>query len=65
VRRLGSDRGDGYATSARSSGRLDYQLFQLRAELASFDVQLAAFLASPHGRFETFYAERERLRVAR
>jgi hypothetical protein len=44
--------------------RLDYQLFQLRAELASFDVQLAAFLASPRGRFETYYAERERLRAA-
>ena len=40
---------------------LDYQMFQLRAELASFDVQLAAFLASPRGRFEAYYAERERL----
>jgi hypothetical protein len=44
--------------------RLDYQLFQLRAELASFEVQLAAFLASPRGRFETFYAERDRIRAA-
>ena len=43
---------------------LDYQMFQLRAELASFDVQLAAFLASPHGRFETYYAERARLAAA-
>ena len=31
---------------------------------ASFEVQLAAFLASPRGRFETFYAERDRLRAA-
>jgi hypothetical protein len=40
---------------------LDYQMFQLRAEVASFDVQLAAFLASPRGRFETYYAARQRL----
>ena len=40
---------------------LDYQMFQLRAEVASFDVQLAAFLASPRGRFEQYYAERDRL----
>ena len=39
-------------------------MFQLRAELASFDVQLAAFLASPRGRFETYYAERQRLVAA-
>lgn len=39
---------------------LEYQLFQLRGEVAAFEVQLAAFLASPRGRFETYYAERER-----
>jgi hypothetical protein len=44
--------------------RLDYQLFQLRGEVASFDWQLAAFLASPRGRFETYYAQRQRLRAA-
>jgi hypothetical protein len=44
--------------------RLDYQLFQLRAELAAFELQLAAYLASPRGRFETYYAERDRLRTA-
>lgn len=43
---------------------LDYQMFQLRAELASFDVQVAAFLASPRGRFEVYYAERQRLVAA-
>ncbi|MBD0338792.1 MAG: hypothetical protein ICV67_05835 [Thermoleophilia bacterium] len=43
---------------------LDYQIFQLRAEVASFDVQLAAFLASPRGRFESYYAERQRLLAA-
>jgi hypothetical protein len=44
--------------------RLDYQMFQLRAELASFDLQLAAFLASPRGRFAMYYAERQRPGVA-
>ena len=44
--------------------RLEYQLFQLRAEIASFELQLAAFLASPRGRFEAYYAERDRLRAA-
>jgi hypothetical protein len=42
---------------------LDYQLFRLRAEVASFDVQLAAYLLSPEGQFEAFYAERERIRA--
>ena len=40
--------------------RLDYQLFQLRAELAAFEDQFAAYLESPQGRFELWYAERER-----
>jgi hypothetical protein len=44
--------------------RLDYQMFQLRAEVASFDLQLAAFFASPRGRFSVYYAERQRLRAA-
>lgn len=43
---------------------LDYQMFQHRAEIASFDLHLAAYLASPQGRFDEFYAERERLRRA-
>jgi hypothetical protein len=42
--------------------RLEYQLFQLRAELAAFEAQFAAYLESPQGRFELWYAERERLR---
>ena len=39
---------------------LDYQLFQLQDELAAFDAQLDAYLASPTGRFETWYAARRR-----
>jgi hypothetical protein len=41
--------------------RLDYQMFQLRAEIASFELQLAAYLASPEGRFAEYYAERRRV----
>lgn len=41
--------------------RLEYQLFQLRVERAAFEDQLAAYLDSPHGRFELWYAERERV----
>ena len=41
-----------------------YELFKLRAELSAFDDQLAAYLASPHGRFELWYAERERRKRA-
>jgi len=40
--------------------RLDYELFQLRDELAELDSQLAAYLHSPRGRFEAFYAASRR-----
>ncbi len=42
--------------------RLDYRVFQLRAERAAFEDQLAAYLESPQGLFERWYAERERRR---
>jgi hypothetical protein len=41
--------------------RLDYQLLQLRGGISRFDADLAAYLASPQGRFEAWYAERTRL----
>jgi hypothetical protein len=41
---------------------LEFQLFQLRAEVAEFEFRLAAYLDSPRGRFEVYYAERERTR---
>jgi hypothetical protein len=37
-----------------------YRLFQLRDELAAFEEQLAAYLDSPHGRFEVWDAARRR-----
>ena len=42
--------------------RLAYELFKLRAELAAFEDEFAAYLESAHGRFELWYAERERRR---
>ena len=41
--------------------RLDFRLFQLRAEIASFDEQLSAWLGTAAGRFAAFVAERDRL----
>jgi hypothetical protein len=40
--------------------RLDYELFGLRHTIERFEEELAAYLASPHGRFELWYAARER-----
>jgi hypothetical protein len=40
--------------------RLEYRLFQLRGEVASFDDSLGSYLDSPHGRFAQWLAERER-----
>jgi hypothetical protein len=40
--------------------RLDYSMFQLRAEVVSFHEELDAYLASPHGRFAAWLAARER-----
>jgi hypothetical protein len=39
---------------------LDFRLFQLREEIAAFDSQLAAWLASARGRFAAWVAERDR-----
>lgn len=45
--------------------RLDYQLFGLRDEIASFESRFHAFLESARGRFELWYAARERRRRRR
>jgi hypothetical protein len=42
--------------------RLDFVLFRLRDEIAAFAAELAKYLGTPHGRFEVYYAERERRR---
>lgn len=41
--------------------RLDFVLFELRGEIEAFEDDLGTWLATPHGRFEQLYAERERL----
>ena len=35
---------------------LDYQMFQLRDEVARFEAERHAYLTSPEGRFEQWYA---------
>ena len=40
--------------------RVDYELFQLRAETAALDAEIEDYLSSPKGRFEQWYAERDR-----
>ena len=44
--------------------RLRYELFRVRLEVERFDGQLKGWLTSAAGRFEMFYAERQRLRAA-
>ena len=44
---------------------LEFRLFQLRDEVACFDESLRSYLASPHGRFAQWLAERERKRRER
>jgi hypothetical protein len=39
---------------------VDYQMFQLRDEVAAIDNELSAYLDSPQGRFEVWQAERDR-----
>jgi hypothetical protein len=39
---------------------LDFRLFQLRGEIAAFDAQLSAWLASAYGCFAAWIAERDR-----
>jgi hypothetical protein len=41
---------------------LEFQLFQLRDEVDGLEAKLAEYLTSPRGRFELYYAERERSR---
>jgi hypothetical protein len=41
---------------------LEFQLFQLRDEVDELEAELAEYLVSPRGRFERYYAERERAR---
>lgn len=44
----------------RPDRRLDFELFQLRAEISSLGAEIEEYLSSAHGRFEQWYAEHER-----
>jgi hypothetical protein len=57
---LGRDQRDGHGCERERW--LDYQVIQRRAELEGFELELGYYLESPRGRFELWYAERERTR---
>jgi hypothetical protein len=40
---------------------VDYQMFQLREEIAAVETEIGAYFDSPRGRFELWCAERDRL----
>ena len=44
---------------------LDYRLFLDRQDEVTLNDEVSAYLASPQGQFEVWYAERERRRGAR
>ena len=41
---------------------IDYQMFQLREDVAGVEGEVGAYFDSPRGRFELWWAERERRR---
>jgi len=43
---------------------VEYQMLLLRPEVDRFELKLTAWLRTPQGRFETYYAERERFGLA-
>ena len=54
------DRGAADEHACEEGRRLDYLVFQLRGEILELEAELAAWLETPGGRFELFYAERTR-----
>jgi hypothetical protein len=59
------DRTAGAAHACDPERRLDFQLFGLREEVASLEAGIRAYFASKRGRFELWYAARERGRGRR
>jgi len=55
---LDSDERDSHACELERW--LDYQMFQLRDELEQVEAGFLAYFDSPQGRFELWYARRER-----
>jgi hypothetical protein len=52
---------DGGGHECDEERRRWHQLFLVNTEIASFERELRAYLSSPEGRFEAYYAARERL----
>jgi hypothetical protein len=52
---------DGEGHECDEERRRWYQLFLVTGEIAALEDELRDYLSSPEGRFEAFYAERERL----
>ncbi len=52
--------GEQEAHTCDTDRRIDYQLFQLRKDVAGFDDALSDYLESPEGRFAQWLAERDR-----
>ena len=55
---------DGEGHACDDERRRWYQLFLVNGEIAALEDELREYLSSPQGRFEAFYAERERLLTA-
>jgi len=43
---------------------VEYQMLLLRPEIVRFETEVAAWMQTPRGRFETYYAMRERVGAA-
>jgi hypothetical protein len=54
------DRTESASHVCEGERRLDYQLFQARREVDAFEAELGAYLESPRGRFDLWYAARRR-----
>lgn len=58
-------RNDAHCHECEPDDVLDYRLFLERQEPVTLNEELAAYLASPRGQFEAWYAEHERHRGER
>jgi hypothetical protein len=56
------ERADSAGHRCDPARRLEYQLFRLRDGVAALEDDIGRFLTSPRGRFELWYAARERRR---
>ena len=54
------DRLDGDGHVCDPQRRLEFRMFQLRSELEQLEAEIAGYLDSPLGRFESWWAERNR-----